>query len=131
MILPLIYLILLHGSRHKKIPPWLPERDYFGSRSWRVSRKIKAVIAKNWYYFFAIFFFFCKMLQQREQRCWFLEDDILALHFGLNRFGKEKNRAKINRFELVFGSVQKLKIIIIYLVVYFDPKPDRTENAQP
>jgi hypothetical protein len=55
----------------------------------------------------------------------------LALHFGLNRFGKEKNRAKINRFELVFGSVrfgsvQKLKKIIIGLVVYFDPKPDRT-----
>jgi hypothetical protein len=44
MILPLIYLILLHGSRHKKIPPRLPERDYFGSRSWRVSRKIKVLI---------------------------------------------------------------------------------------
>jgi len=46
------------------------------------------------------------MLQQREQRCWFLEDGILALHFGLNRFGKEKNRAEISRFEPVFGSVR-------------------------
>jgi hypothetical protein len=60
-ILPLIYLILLHGPRHKKIPPWLLERrDYFGSRSWRVSRKIKAVIAKNWYCFFAIIFSFAR-----------------------------------------------------------------------
>jgi hypothetical protein len=56
----LIYLILLHGSQHKKIPPRLPEREYFGSRSWRVSRKIKAVITKNWYCFFAIIFFFAR-----------------------------------------------------------------------
>ena len=56
----LIYLILLHGSQHKKIPPRLPERDYFGFSSWRVSRKIKAVIAKNWNCFFAIIFSFAR-----------------------------------------------------------------------
>jgi len=44
MILPLIYLILLHGSQHKKIPPRLLERDYFGFRSWRVFKKIKIMI---------------------------------------------------------------------------------------
>jgi len=56
----------------------------------------------------------------------------LALHVGLNRFGREKtepNRTKINWFELVFGSVQKLKKKFS-LVVYFDSKPDRTENVQ-
>ncbi|KAJ6891559.1 hypothetical protein NC651_024911 [Populus alba x Populus x berolinensis] len=34
--------------------------------------------------------------------------------------GKKPNRTEINRFEPVFD-----------LVVYFDSKPDRTENAQP
>jgi hypothetical protein len=42
----------------------------------------------------------------------------------------EPNRTEINRFEPVFGSVPKLKKKI-GLVVYFGPKPDRTENAQP
>jgi hypothetical protein len=42
----------------------------------------------------------------------------------------EPNRTEINRFEPVFGSVQKLKKKI-GLVIYFGSKPDRTENAQP
>jgi len=56
---------------------------------------------------------------------------VCSVSIGLNRFGREKNRTKINRFETVFGfgSVQKLKKNI-GLVVYFSPKPDRTENAQ-
>jgi hypothetical protein len=51
----------------------------------------------------------------------------------LNRFGREKNRTEINRFEPVFGSVRfkKLKKNKIGLVVYFGSKPDRTGNAQP
>jgi hypothetical protein len=47
-----------------------------------------------------------------------------------HRFGREKNQTEINRFELVFDSVQKL-LKKFGLVVYFGPKPDRTENAQP
>jgi hypothetical protein len=44
----------------------------------------------------------------------------------------EPNRTEINRFEPVFGSVRfKNKKKKISLVVYFGPKPDRTENAQP
>jgi len=52
-------------------------------------------------------------------------------NLGLNQFerGKnESNRTEINRFQLVFGAVPKLKKI--GLVVYFGPKPDRTKNAQ-
>ena len=48
----------------------------------------------------------------------------------IDRFGREKNQTEINRFEPVFGSVQKLKKKI-GLVVYFGPKLNRTENAQP
>jgi hypothetical protein len=51
-------------------------------------------------------------------------------NFGLNWFGREKNQTKINLFEPVFGSVQKLKKNF-GLIVYFGPKPDRIENAQP
>jgi hypothetical protein len=51
----------------------------------------------------------------------------------LNRFGREKNRTEpkligLNRFSVRFGSKTKKKN---GLVVYFGPKPDRTENAQP
>jgi hypothetical protein len=42
----------------------------------------------------------------------------------------EPNRTEINRFEPVFGSIPKLKKKKKFgLVVYFGPKPDRTENA--
>ena len=55
-------------------------------------------------------------------------------NFGLNRFGREKktNRTEINQFDLVFGSVRfKISFKKISLIVYFGPKLDRTENAQP
>ena len=120
MILPLIYLILLHGSRHKKIPPRLPERDYFGSRSWRVSKKIKAVIGwllRTDTVFLELIFPLQEVVTMRTTllilRGW---------HLGIAfRFGREKtkpNRTKINRFELVFGSVQKLKKkILVWLFI--------------
>jgi hypothetical protein len=44
----------------------------------------------------------------------------------------ELNRTEINRFEPVFGSVRFKKLKKKFgLVIYFDLKPDRTENAQP
>jgi hypothetical protein len=49
---------------------------------------------------------------------------------GLNRFGREKNRTEINRFEPVLGSI-RFKKKKFGLVVYFGSKPDRTGNAQP
>jgi len=55
-------------------------------------------------------------------------------HFGLNLFGRGKNRTEpkligLNRFSVRFGS--KTKKNKFGLVVYFGPKPDRTENVQP
>jgi hypothetical protein len=34
-------------------------------------------------------------------------------NFGLNWFGRKKNQTKINLFESDFGSVQKLKKILV------------------
>jgi hypothetical protein len=44
--------------------------------------------------------------------------------------GKKPNRTEINRFEPVFGSVQKL-LKKIGLIVYFGPKPDRPKMLSP
>jgi hypothetical protein len=52
-------------------------------------------------------------------------------NFGLNRFGREKNQTKINLFEPIFGSVRFKNLKKFGLIVYFGPKPDRTENAEP
>jgi hypothetical protein len=58
----------------------------------------------------------------------------IAVRFEPVWKGKKPNQIEskligLNRFSVRFGSVQKLKKN--GLVVYFDPKPDRTENAQP
>jgi hypothetical protein len=50
-----------------------------------------------------LFFFFRRVLVfQRRKRM----NSVGRGPLGLNRFGMEKNRTEINRFEPVFGSVQ-------------------------
>ena len=58
----------------------------------------------------------------------------IAVRFESVWKGKKPNQIEskligLNRFSVRFGSVQKLKKN--GLVVYFGPKPDGTENAQP
>jgi hypothetical protein len=134
MILPLIYLTLFHGSRHKKIPPRLPERDYFGSRSWRVSRKIKAMIGwllRTDTVFLQLIFPLQEVVTTRTTlltlRGWHL-----GIAFRFKSVWKGKNRTELkliglNQFSVRFGS----KTIFFGLVVYFGSKPDWTENVQP
>jgi hypothetical protein len=52
---------------------------------------------------------------------------------GLNGLEGKKNRTEYDWFEPVFGSVRfkNLKNNNFGLVIYFDSKPDRTENTHP